>query len=89
MAEDKPAYVGLDEETVKRNADVTKALAECMPSPTQAEMDAVVLGHLKPETEEERASKKAKAEAVETKAAAAEEPKASYKTRQAKPAEEK
>jgi hypothetical protein len=89
MAEDKPAYAGLDEETIKRNADVTKALAECMPSPTQAEMDAVVLGHVKPETEEERAAKKAKPEAAEQKTAAAEEPKASYKTRQVKPAEEK
>jgi hypothetical protein len=82
-------YPGLDDETKKRNAEAMKRVDESRPTPTQAEMDAVVLGHLKPETEEERAAKKAKAEAAEQKTAAAEEPKASYKTRTVKSAEEK
>ena len=86
-------YPGLDDETKKRNEEATKKWSESVPSPTQAELDAVMMGHVKPETEEERATKKSKAEAeakaAEQKAAAAEEPKASYKTRTVKPAEEK
>jgi hypothetical protein len=88
MAEEKDAYVGLDAETIKRNAEAMKVLAEAVCSPTQAEVDSVVTGHSKPKDKEEKAATKT---AVEQKDAAAEEPKASYKTRAMKPtaAEEK
>jgi hypothetical protein len=91
MAEDKPAYAGLDEETIKRNADVMAALAECVPSPSQAAVDSVATGHSKAEEKAEDKEEKAEAKTATTeqKDAAAEEPKASYKTRTVKPAEEK
>jgi hypothetical protein len=87
MAEEKDAYAGLDEETIKRNAEAMKAVADAVCSPTQAEVDSVVTGHSKAEDKEEKAA--TNTAKTEQKDAAAEEPKASYKTRTMRPAEDK